>query len=77
MYQPEVYRQAAEALIAEGKLKLPRLPRLCQRAGLSRPPGCIHRRPIYDGRHPNAYLQQFRHRPSRAMSGCNERRRTQ
>ena len=58
VYQPDVYRQAAEALIAEGKLKASDFPTLPASRAIAAP-GCFIDGLIYDGRHPNAYLQQF------------------
>ena len=46
---PRSIAQAAEALIAEGQAQGARLPRLCQRAGLSRPQDGFIDGLIYDG----------------------------
>ena len=59
VYQPDVYRQAAEALIAEGKLKASDFPDFASEQGYRGPQDGFIDGLIYDGRHPNAYLQQF------------------
>ncbi|MNE15251.1 Bicarbonate transport ATP-binding protein CmpC [compost metagenome] len=59
VYQPEVYRQAAEALIAEGKLKASDFPDFASEQGYRGPQDGFIDGLLYDGRHPNAYLQQF------------------
>lgn len=59
VYQPGVYRQAAEALIAEGKLKAQDFPDFASEQGYRGPQDGFIDGLIYDGRHPNAYLQQF------------------
>ncbi|MEL3915203.1 CmpA/NrtA family ABC transporter substrate-binding protein [Aeromonas caviae] len=59
VYQPDVYRQAAEALIAEGKLKASDFPDFASEQGYRGPQDGFIDGFIYDGRHPNAYLQQF------------------
>ena len=59
VYQPEVYRQAAEALIAEGKFKAQDFPDFASEQGYRGPQDGFIDGLIYDGRHPNTYLQQF------------------
>ena len=59
VYQPGVYRQAAEALIAEGKLKARDFPDFASEQGYRGPQDGFIDGLLYDGRHPNAYLQQF------------------
>ncbi|MDH0308459.1 CmpA/NrtA family ABC transporter substrate-binding protein [Aeromonas caviae] len=59
VYQPDVYRQAAEALIAEGKLKATDFPDFASEQGYRGPQDGFIDGLIYDGRYPNAYLQQF------------------
>lgn len=59
VYQPEVYRQAAEVLIAEGKLKAQDFPDFASEQGYRGPQDGFIDGLIYDYRHPNAYLQQF------------------
>ena len=50
---------AAEALIAEGKLKASDFPDFASEQGYRGPQDGFIDGLIYDGRHPNAYLQQF------------------
>ncbi|MFQ2091509.1 CmpA/NrtA family ABC transporter substrate-binding protein [Aeromonas taiwanensis] len=59
VYRPDVYRQAAEALIAEGKLKAQDFPDFVSEQGYRGPQDGFIDGLIYDGRYPNAYLQQF------------------
>ncbi|NEX89725.1 ABC transporter substrate-binding protein [Aeromonas rivipollensis] len=59
VYQPGVYRQAAEALIAEGKLKATDFPDFASEQGYRGPQDGFIDGLLYDGRHPNAYLHQF------------------
>lgn len=60
VYRPAIYRQAAEELIAEGKMKASDFPDFARESGY-RP---VTREFIdgisYDGRKPNAYLEQFK-----------------
>lgn len=61
VYRPDIYRQAAEALIAEGKMSKADFPDFDTETGF-RP--VSHTRFIdgipYDGRKPNAYLEQMK-----------------
>lgn len=56
VYKPEVYREAAKQLVAEGKLKASDLP---ETDGYKPPTGEFIDGITYDGRTPNAYLRQF------------------
>jgi len=58
VYRPELYRQAAEALIAEGKAKPEDFP-AADEQGFRAPTAEFIDGITYDGRQPNAYIDQF------------------
>ena len=58
VYRPDLYRQAAEALIAEGKAKVGDFPAASEE-GFRAPTAEFIDGVTYDGRQPNAYLEQF------------------
>jgi len=59
VYRPDIYQQAAEALIAEGKLKASDFPDFASEDGYRDPHTQFIDEVTYDGRKPNAYLEQF------------------
>ncbi|EHU9519184.1 ABC transporter substrate-binding protein [Vibrio vulnificus] len=59
VYRPEIYQRAAEALIEEGALSASDFPDFAQESGFRPPQTHFIDQIRYDGRSPNAYLQQF------------------
>jgi len=59
VYKPEVYRQAAEELIAEGKMKASDFPDFAKETGYKAPDNKFIDGITYDGHKPNDYLKQF------------------
>ncbi|MBV1842263.1 ABC transporter substrate-binding protein [Photobacterium ganghwense] len=59
VYRPDIYRQAAEALIEEGKMKAADFPDFVAEDGFRDPQTGFIDRITFDGRYPNAYLDQF------------------
>jgi nitrate/nitrite transport system substrate-binding protein len=59
VYRPEIYRQAAEALIAEGKMRADEFPDFATESGFRGPQTHFIDGVVYDGRQPNAYLEKF------------------
>lgn len=59
VYRPDVYRQAAEALIAEGKFKAADFVDFAHESGYRAPDAGFIDGITFDGRQPNAYLAQF------------------
>ena len=59
VYQPKVYRQAAEELIAEGKMKASDFPGFAKETGYKAPDNKFIDGITYDGHKPNDYLKQF------------------
>lgn len=57
VYRPDLYREAAERLIAEGKMPASDLP---ETDGFKSADGNFIDGVVYDGRHPNAYLKAFK-----------------
>lgn len=57
VYRPEFYRKAADLLVAEGRMSPKDLP---DTDGFKAPDGGFIDGVVYDGRHPNAYLQRFK-----------------
>jgi nitrate/nitrite transport system substrate-binding protein len=57
VYRPDLYRKAAELLIAEAKIEAAEVP---QTAGYKPPTGEFIDGVVYDGRKPNEYLAKFR-----------------
>jgi nitrate/nitrite transport system substrate-binding protein len=60
VFRPDVYAAAAKELIAEGKMQANDFPDLDQESGYRAPSNAFIDGISYDGRKPNAYLQQFR-----------------
>lgn len=56
VYRPDVYRKAAESLVAEGKIKASEIPTT---DGYKAPDAGFIDGVVFDGRKPNAYLAQF------------------
>ena len=59
MYRPDIYRQAAEALIAEGGMDASEFPDFATESGFKPKQTGFIDAVDYDGTQPNAYLQQF------------------
>ncbi|MEZ5653019.1 MAG: CmpA/NrtA family ABC transporter substrate-binding protein [Burkholderiaceae bacterium] len=59
VYRPDIYRQAAQALIAEGKMKAGDFPDFASETGFKPATNAFIDGMTYDGRKPNAYLEQF------------------
>ncbi|GGE52769.1 nitrate ABC transporter substrate-binding protein [Halopseudomonas oceani] len=59
VYRPDIYAQAAQELIAEGKLPADAFPNFATETGFKAPTGEFIDGVTYDGTQPNAYLQQF------------------
>jgi nitrate/nitrite transport system substrate-binding protein len=59
VYRPDIYRKAAEALIAEGKMQAADFPDFDAETGYRAPQTEFIDGVSYDGRKPNAYLEQF------------------
>jgi nitrate/nitrite transport system substrate-binding protein len=57
VYQPEIYKLAAEALVKEGKIRASDIP---QTDGFRAPSAEFIDGVEYDGRTPNAYLQKLK-----------------
>jgi nitrate/nitrite transport system substrate-binding protein len=60
VYRPDIYAQAAKALIAEGKMKASDFPDFAKESGFRAPQTEFIDGITYDGRKPNDYLQQFK-----------------
>lgn len=60
VYRPEIYRKAAEELIAEGKMKASDFPDFAKESGYRAATKEFIDGISYDGRKPNAYLEQFK-----------------
>jgi len=59
VYRPDIYQQAAEALIAEGKAKASDFPDFAKEAGYKKAQADFIDGISYNGLEPNAYLKQF------------------
>jgi nitrate/nitrite transport system substrate-binding protein len=59
VYRPDIYAQAAKALIAEGKMKTEDFPDFAKESGYRKPQAEFIDGITYDGTKPNAYLKQF------------------
>ncbi|HBT56850.1 MAG TPA: nitrate ABC transporter substrate-binding protein [Pseudomonas sp.] len=59
VYRPDIYAQAAQELIAEGKLSADAFPDFATETGFKAPTNEFIDGVTYDGTQPNAYLQQF------------------
>jgi nitrate/nitrite transport system substrate-binding protein len=60
IYRPEIYTAAAKELIAEGKMKATDFPNFAKESGFKGPQKGFIDGIVYDGRHPNTYLNQFK-----------------
>ena len=59
VYRPDIYAQAAKALIAEGKAKASDFPDFTSETGFRAPQTHFIDNVVYDGTQPNAYLEKF------------------
>ncbi len=59
VYRPDIYRQAAESLIAEGKMHSAHFPDFAVEEGFRPPQQHFIDNVVYNGRQPNAYLAKF------------------
>ena len=59
VYRPDIYRKAAEELIAEGKMKPSDFPDFSKETGFRPPQTQFIDGITYDGTKPNAYLEKF------------------
>lgn len=60
VYRPDIYAKAAEALIAEGKMKAGDFPNFAKETGYKKPQKEFIDGITYDGTKPNAYLTKFK-----------------
>jgi nitrate/nitrite transport system substrate-binding protein len=60
VYRPDIYRKAAEELIAEGKLKAKDFPNFKTETGFKPPQTQFIDNVTYDGKKPNDYLKKFK-----------------
>lgn len=60
VYRPDIYKVAAEALIAEGKLKADEFPDFAKETGYKPAQTEFIDNITYDGKKPNDYLEQFK-----------------
>ena len=59
VYRPDIYAQAANALIAEGKAQAKDFPDFATESGFRAPQKHFIDNIVYDGSQPNAYLKKF------------------
>ena len=59
VYRPDIYRQAAESLISEGKMHSADFPDFAAEEGFRPPQQHFIDNVVYNGRQPNAYLAKF------------------
>ena len=59
VYRPDIYRQAAEELIAEGKVSASEFPNFASETGYKPPQSEFIDNITYDGRKPNEYISKF------------------
>ncbi|MDH5727510.1 MAG: ABC transporter substrate-binding protein [Gammaproteobacteria bacterium] len=59
VYRPDIYRKAAQALIAEGKIKANEFPNFSKEDGFRAPQTHFIDNIVYDGKKPNDYLNKF------------------
>jgi nitrate/nitrite transport system substrate-binding protein len=59
VYRPDIYRQAAEALIAEGLMQASDFPAFDKESGYRPAQSEFIDGKVFDGTQPNAYLEQF------------------
>ncbi|MEM7410484.1 MAG: CmpA/NrtA family ABC transporter substrate-binding protein [Myxococcota bacterium] len=69
VYRPDLYRKAAELLVAEGKIDASEIP---QTDGYKAPTGDFIDGVVYDGKKPNAYLSKFKVGNQAAKSVASE-----
>ena len=60
VYRPDIYAQAAKALIAEGKMSAADFPDFASETGFKPPQSEFIDSVTYDGTQPNAYLEKFK-----------------
>lgn len=60
VYRPDIYAQAALALISEGKAKVSDFPEFASESGFKAAQPDFIDNIVYDGSQPNAYLEQFK-----------------
>ena len=60
IYRPDIYALAAKELIAEGKMKASDFPDFDKETGFKGPQSGFIDGIVYDGRKPNAYINQFK-----------------
>jgi len=60
VYRPDIYRKAAEELIADGKMKPSDFPDFSKESGFRPPQTEFIDGITYDGKHPNAYLEKLK-----------------
>jgi len=60
VYRPDIYAQAANELVAEGKLKASDFPNFAKETGFKPPQKEFIDGVTYDGKKPNAYLEKFK-----------------
>jgi nitrate/nitrite transport system substrate-binding protein len=60
VYRPDIYKQAAEALIADGKMKKEDFPDFAAESGYKPATSDFIDGVTYDGKKPNAYIEQFK-----------------
>lgn len=60
VYRPDIYRQAAEELIAEGKLSADEFPDFARESGYRPPQTEFIDGLTFDGTQPNAYIDSFK-----------------
>jgi nitrate/nitrite transport system substrate-binding protein len=59
VYRPDIYQQAAQALIEDGVLTSKDFPDFATEDGFRAPQTHFIDNIVYDGRSPNAYLEKF------------------
>ena len=59
VYRPDIYQQAADALIEDGVLTVKDFPDFAKEDGFRAPQTHFIDNIVYDGREPNAYLKKF------------------
>jgi nitrate/nitrite transport system substrate-binding protein len=59
VYRPDIYQQAAEALIDDGVLSATDFPTFSEEDGFRAPQTHFIDDIVYDGKQPNAYLEKF------------------
>jgi len=59
VYRPDIYRKAAESLIAEGLAKASDFPTFASETGFRKPQTHFIDNIVYDGTKPNTYINKF------------------